>query len=62
MLAWPPGRRDTDGVWAPHWYAAVERSTGFGRHDPAPAQVPEPLRPLVGAAAPYYEELAARRV
>ena len=23
MLAWPPGPRDTDGVWAPHWYAAV---------------------------------------
>ncbi|MCA8889386.1 MAG: hypothetical protein KDA46_11190, partial [Parvularculaceae bacterium] len=20
MLAWPAGRRDCDGVWAPHWY------------------------------------------
>jgi len=29
MLAWPAGRRDSDGIWAPHWYAAVERSTGF---------------------------------
>jgi hypothetical protein len=29
MLAWPAGRRDTDGVWAPHWYDAVEASTGF---------------------------------
>lgn len=29
MLHWPPGRRDSDGVWAPHWYAAVEASTGF---------------------------------
>ena len=34
MLSWPPGRRDTDGVWAPHWYAAVERSTGFAPYDP----------------------------
>lgn len=29
MLSWPAGRRDSDGVWAAHWYAAVERSTGF---------------------------------
>ncbi len=29
MLSWPPGRRDTDGVWAPAWYESVERSTGF---------------------------------
>ena len=29
MLRWPPGPRDTDGVWAPYWYAAVQASTGF---------------------------------
>jgi hypothetical protein len=29
MLHWPAGRRASDGVWAPHWYAAVEASTGF---------------------------------
>lgn len=29
MLHWPPGRRDSDGVWAPHWYHAVELSSGF---------------------------------
>ncbi|WP_425258016.1 HAD family hydrolase [Rubrivivax sp. RP6-9] len=29
MLAWPPGPRASDGVWAPHWYAAVWQSTGF---------------------------------
>jgi hypothetical protein len=62
MLAWPPGRRDTDGVWAPHWYAAVERSTGFGRYDPTPAQVPEALHGLVAQARPYYDELAAHRI
>ena len=30
MLSWAPGRRGTDGVWAAHWYNAVETSTGFG--------------------------------
>lgn len=29
MLHWPAGPRNSDGVWAPHWYAAVESSTGF---------------------------------
>jgi len=29
MLAWPPGPRASDGVWAPHWYGAVWQSTGF---------------------------------
>lgn len=29
MLRWPAGPRDSDGVWAPHWYAAVWQSTGF---------------------------------
>src|SRR5207302_710674 len=21
MLSWPPGRRETDGIWAKYWYA-----------------------------------------
>ncbi|MEP6908627.1 MAG: hypothetical protein ABI858_11715 [Pseudoxanthomonas sp.] len=29
MLQWPKGSRDTDGIWAPHWYAHVWESTGF---------------------------------
>ncbi len=29
MLNWPKGRRASDGVWAEHWYNAVELSTGF---------------------------------
>jgi len=62
MLHWPPGRRDTDGVWAPHWYAAVERSTGFAPPDTSPVEVPVALCPLVDAARPYYDELAAHRV
>jgi hypothetical protein len=29
MLSWPAGPRESDGVWAPHWYANVWKSTGF---------------------------------
>jgi hypothetical protein len=43
MLAWPPGRRATDGVWAKHWYAEVEKSTGFERHRARPGELPPAL-------------------
>ena len=62
MLSWGPGRRDTDGVWAPHWYAGVEASTKFGPYTPSASEVPDRLVPLVEAAQPYYDELHARRV
>jgi hypothetical protein len=60
MLAWPPGRRATDGVWAAHWYAAVERSTGFARPKPPVGfdDLPDGLKPVAAAARPYYERLA----
>ena len=29
MLSWPAGLRETDGVWAKHWYCEVATSTGF---------------------------------
>src|SRR5258706_4296861 len=59
MLHWPPTRRDTDGVFAQHWYGAVERSAGFAPYDPTPVEVPQPLRHLVDQAQPYYDDLAA---
>ncbi|MBZ0217553.1 MAG: hypothetical protein K8F25_13425 [Fimbriimonadaceae bacterium] len=62
MLHWPAGRRANDGVWAPHWYAAVEKSTGFA---PAGADInalPANLAAIADAARPYYEELYAHRL
>ena len=62
MLAWPAGPRPTDGVWAPYWYAAVERSTGFGPPAEAAPRVPDELLGLLERCRPYYEELAAYRI
>jgi hypothetical protein len=62
MLAWPAGDRDTDGVWAPHWYAGVRASTGFAPYDPTPPEVPDRLAPLVDRARPYYDALARHRL
>ena len=62
MLSWPPGPRDSDGVWAPHWYAAVERSTGFGPPSAGAGDVPDHLRGLLEQCRPYYDELYAHRL
>jgi hypothetical protein len=62
MLAWPAGPRASDGVWARHWYAAVEASTGFAPPRPARVDVPDRLQPLLEQARPYYDELAAHRI
>jgi sulfotransferase family protein len=63
MLAWPPGPRPTDGVWARYWYDSVWRSTGFGPYrEPSGAELPAELRTLAAECMPYYEELADRRI
>ena len=64
MLSWPPGRRDTDGVWAPSWYDSVERSTGFSAPKPERGfdDLPNRLKPLAEAGRPLYEKLARFRL
>ena len=62
MLNWPPGRRATDGPWAPHWYGAVEASTGFGPPETAPEALPEDAQRVADRCRPYYERLAAHRL
>jgi hypothetical protein len=64
MLAWPPGRRPTDGVWAPAWYEAVEQSTGFAPPRPEITfdQLPDSLKAIAAAARPLYETLAHHRL
>jgi hypothetical protein len=57
MLSWPPGRRETDGVWAKHWYAAVERSTGFEPYHPKDEPVPPHLHGLLAECERLYGEL-----
>ena len=61
MLSWPRGPKPEDGVWAPHWYAAVHRSTGFTGYRSKPP-FPDDLRPLYEQAKPYYERLRAHAI
>jgi len=62
MLNWAPGRRETDGPWAPHWYGAVEKSSGFGKPETGPVELPAEAQRLVDRCRPYYQQLAAYRI
>lgn len=61
MLSWPPGPRDSDGVWADHWYDAVRASTGFAPYRPREGALPRELQCLSDACRPYYERLYRHR-
>lgn len=62
MLSWEPGRRATDGVWAKHWYAAVEASTGFRPYRPKPDPLPSRLEGLFEECVGIYDRLFAHRL
>jgi len=62
MLAWPQGKRASDGAWAPWWYANVEKSTAFESRPPFEGSLPDHLEELARQAMPYYERLARHKV
>ena len=62
MLRWHPGIRETDGVWASHWYDAVAASTGFGPPDTGPVELEDDARRVADQCRPYYERLAHHRI
>jgi hypothetical protein len=62
MLAWPPGPRDSDGVWATHWYGSVIASTGFAPYRPPDEPLPARLESLAEQGRPYFEVLYAAKI
>jgi hypothetical protein len=62
MLAWPAGSRESDGVWAPHWYDAVWKSTGFEAWRPRDIQLTAQGEHVAAACRPAYEKLHGCRL
>ncbi|HVS01266.1 MAG TPA: HAD family hydrolase [Thermoanaerobaculia bacterium] len=62
MLSWPAGRHPQDGVWAPHWYQAVERSTGFAPYRPKQEPVPTALAGVYQQCLAHYQRMHAVRL
>ncbi len=62
MLHWPAGPRDSDGVWAPHWYESVWKSTGFAPYTPREVQLTGLAADVAEECRPVYERLYAVRL
>jgi len=62
MLLWQAGLRETDGIWASHWYDAVAASTGFGPPDQGQVELDDDARRVADTCRPYYERLAEHRI
>ena len=62
MLSWPPGPRESDGVWAPHWYGTVLASTGFEPWRQRETTLSDHDVAVAEACRPIYAGLHARRV
>lgn len=57
MLSWPAGPRESDGVWAKHWYDSVIASTGFMPYRQRPLRLSPELEAIVEDCEPHYRRL-----
>ena len=62
MLHWPAGARNSDGVWAKHWYQAVEQSTGFEPYRARAMQLTTFQSHLAAECQPFYARLWSQRL
>ena len=62
MLTWPEGPRESDGIWASHWYDSVWRTTGFAPPSDRKAELTSPLKALADQARPLYDKLAQHQL
>ena len=62
MLAWAPGKRATDGVWAKYWYANVEKTTRFEPYQSKNDLVPHECQAILDECLAIYEQMAKHRI
>jgi hypothetical protein len=62
MMHWPKGYRDSDGVWASHWYNRVIESTGFSEYKAKAISLTAEEKSIADACEPYYQELLQYKV
>jgi hypothetical protein len=62
MLSWPKGSRDSDGAWAPWWYANVEKSTGFAPYQDKTIVLDDAFQLIADEARPYYDYMLEHKL
>jgi hypothetical protein len=62
MLQWPKGPRESDGIWAPHWYAHVWESTGFEAPVEKEISLSGSAAEVAEECLPHYQRLHSLRM
>jgi hypothetical protein len=62
MIFWPPGLRETDGIWAKYWYGEVAKSTSFAPYRPPQDDVPKHLLEIHKRCRECYDRLYEYRL
>lgn len=62
MLSWPPGLRETDGIWARYWYPEVAKTTSFQPYHSTPHDVPARLAAICEHCFECYGRLYQHRL
>lgn len=62
MLSWPKGYRESDGIWAEHWYNRVIESTGFSVYQPKENKLSRDEQRIADQCLPYFETLLAHKL
>jgi len=62
MLSWPPGLRETDGVWAKYWYKEVETTTSFRPYKAKDEQLDPRFSSLLSQCDAMYHRLHPHRL
>lgn len=62
MLAWEPGTRESDGVWASHWYGRVIETTGFGRAEGVAPELGDKEKGIAEQCRDAYLKLSELRI
>ncbi|MEO9633297.1 MAG: sulfotransferase [Parasphingorhabdus sp.] len=62
MLKWDIGTRETDGIWASHWYGRVIETTGFGGSESPIAPLNEQQKSIADQCRDAYLKLSELRI
>jgi hypothetical protein len=62
MLSWPAGPRETDGAWAPYWYAKVYETTTFAPYKRRRGEIPDHMHRVLDECDALYQRLYQHRI
>jgi hypothetical protein len=62
MLKWPTGRRNSDGVWAAHWYQNVIKSSAFQPYQTNDISLTIQQQRIVDECLPYYQSMMSHAI